>query len=140
MTSKEEMLEMFPLLLEVYPGLTKEEYSSELDNMLKLSYGQVGVFIEKNCVGMTGYWIGSKLWCGKYMELDNVVVAASHRSTGVGDFLFDYMREKAEQLDCTLLALDSYTDNFKAHKFFYKKNYIPRGFHFIQVLKADKIR
>ena len=61
-TSKEEMLANLSLLQEVYPTLTKEDYSSELDSMLPYNYGQVGVYIGEECVGITGYWIGSKLW------------------------------------------------------------------------------
>ena len=140
LASKEEMLEQLPLLKEVYPGLTAEQYSLELDEMLPHNYGQVGVFVDGVCIGMTGYWIGTKLWCQKYMELDNVVVSSQHRSSGVGDALFDYMNNMALKKGCTMLALDSYTDNFKAHRFFYRKGYIPRGFHFIHVLQPEKIR
>ena len=73
---KEEMLANLTLLQEVYPNLTQEDYSKELDSMICHNYGQVGVFIGGECVGLTGYWIGTKLWCGKYLELDNVVVSS----------------------------------------------------------------
>jgi len=134
------MLENYELLLEVYPSLTREEYSAELDEMLKHNYGQVAVFENEKCIGITGFWIGTKLWCGKYMELDNVVVSKKHRSKKVGQLIFNFMEKKAKELDCTMLALDSYTDNFKAHKFFYQQNYIPRGFHFINIIKKERIR
>lgn len=140
LTSKEQMLKNHSLLLEVYPSLTVEDYSLELDEMLQHNYGQVCVFEGDNCIGMTGYWIGTKLWCGKYMELDNVIVAKEHQGKKVGQILFEFMEKKAEELNCNMLALDTYTDNFKAHKFFYKQNYVPRGFHFINVLKKDGIR
>lgn len=138
--SKEEMIENHKLLLQVYPGLTIEEYSNELDVMLKLNYGQACVYITDECVGLTGYWIGSKLWCGKYLELDNVVISDKHRSKGIGKFLFDFMEEMAKNEKCTMLALDSYTSNFKAHKFFYNQNFAPRGFHFINILDKSKVR
>ena len=138
--SKAEMLKNFDLLREVYPSLTLEEYTNELDQMLTANYGQVGMFEDGQCIGLTGYWLGTKLWCGRYMELDNVVIAATHRSKGIGLQLFEYMEKKAKEENCTMLALDSYTDNFKAHKFFYSQGYIPRGFHFINVLKKGNIR
>ena len=137
---KDKMLENFELLLEVYPNLTKDQYSIELDEMLNSSYGQVGVFNKGECVGMTGYWIGTKLWCGKYMELDNVIVSSKNQSKGIGKMLFDFMENKAKELNCNMLALDSYTDNFKAHKFFYSQKYIPRGFHFINIINKNGIR
>ncbi len=140
LTTKEEMLDRYTVLLEVYPSLTLEEYSIELDEMLSHNYGQVAVFEEEECIGLTGYWIGSKLWCGKYMELDNVVICEKHRGKGIGKILFKHMENKAKQLNCTMLALDSYSDNFKSHKFFYGQGYVPRGFHFINVLDKIKIR
>jgi len=139
-TSKEEMLANLILLQEVYPNLTEEDYSKELDEMLLHNYGQVGVFIDNECVGITGYWIGTKLWCGKYLELDNVVVSEKHQSKGIGKVLFDFMEHKAKDLNCNMLALDSYTTNFKAHKFFYKQDFAPKGFHFINIIDKSGIR
>ncbi|MFT5861244.1 MAG: GNAT superfamily N-acetyltransferase [Flavobacteriaceae bacterium] len=138
--TKQEMLDQYGLLCEVYPSLTIEEYSTELDSMLPHNYGQVGVFEGDECLGMTGYWIGTKLWCGKYIELDNVVVSEQHRGKGIGELLFKYMEEKAKELNVTMLSLDSYTDNFKAHKFFYGQGYAPRGFHFINILDKSGVR
>lgn len=134
------MLENFPLIQEMYPTITREKYSQELDVMIPLNYGQVAIYDGNVCAGLTGYWIGSKLWCGKYMELDNVIVSSNYRRKGIGQQLFEYMETKAKALECTILALDSYTDNFDAHRFFYEQKYIPRGFHFINVLDKGKIR
>ena len=139
-TTKEEMLKSFPLIKEMYPNITQEEYSDELDLMIPNNYKQVIVFQENEMLGISGYWVGNKLWCGKYLELDNVFTSSKHRSKGVGDLIFQHLENKAKELNCTMLALDSYTDNFKAHKFFYDKGYIPRGFHFINVLDKSKIR
>lgn len=138
--TKQEMLANYELLLEVYPNLKMEEYDRELDDMIPHNYGQVAVFIENECVGLTGFWIGTKLWCGKYLELDNVVISSKKRSKGIGKVLFDYMVEIAKNEGCSMLALDSYTSNFKAHKFFYNQGFAPKGFHFINILDMSKVR
>ncbi len=138
--SKEEMLLNFDIIHEMYPSITYEEYSNELDLMLPHNYGQVAIYDGSICAGLTGFWVGSKLWCGKYMELDNVIISEAYRRRGIGERLFQYMEQKARELNCTMLALDSYTDNFPAHKFFYAQNYVPRGFHFIHVLDKSKVR
>ena len=137
---KEEMLKNLPVLQDLYPSLTLSEYSSELDLMLPHNYGQVGVFEGDICLGLSGFWIGTKLWCGKYLELDNIVVSKTQRSQGIGKLLFDFLHKKALENDCTMLSLDSYTTNFKAHKFFYKEGFAPKGFHFINILKDEKVR
>ena len=137
---KEEMLKNLPVLQYLYPSLTLSEYSSELDLMLPHNYGQVGVFEGDICLGLSGFWIGTKLWCGKYLELDNIVVSKTQRSQGIGKLLFDFLHKKALENNCTMLSLDSYTTNFNAHKFFYKEGFAPKGFHFINILKDDKVR
>lgn len=140
LVDKEEMLSFLPVLNELYPSLTAEEYSRELDEMLPCRYGQVAAFEEDECVAICGFWIGNKLWIGKYLELDNIVVRASHRSQGVGKLMFDFLERKAVEQQCKMLSLDSYTSNFKAHKFFYNEGYAPKGFHFVKLLDKDAIR
>ena len=92
---KEEMLKNLPVLQDLYPSLTLSEYSSELDLMLPHNYGQVGVFEGDICLGLSGFWIGTKLWCGKYLELDNIVVSKTQRSQGIGKLLFDFLHKKS---------------------------------------------
>lgn len=137
---KDEMMEQISVLHAIYPSLTVEEYDRELDQMLQNNYGQVAVFDDQICIGISGFWIGTKLWCGKYLELDNIVVLEKYRSKGVGKLLFDFLHKKALENDCTMLSLDSYTHNFKAHKFFYNQGFSPKGFHFINILKPNKVR
>jgi GNAT superfamily N-acetyltransferase len=137
----DEMLQTLDVLQELYPSLTPENYLADLNEMLPNNrYGQVAVFDGDTCVGVSGFWIGTKLWCGKYLEIDNLVVSAKVRSKGVGKMIFDYLAEKAQQEECSMVSLDSYTSNFKAHKFFYNEGFAPKGFHFINILDAEKIR
>jgi GNAT superfamily N-acetyltransferase len=137
----DEMLQTLDVLQELYPSLTPENYLADLKDMLPNNrYGQVAVFDGDTCVGVSGFWIGTKLWCGKYLEIDNLVVSAKVRSKGVGKMIFDYLAEKAQQEGCSMVSLDSYTSNFKAHKFFYNEGFAPKGFHFINILDAEKIR
>ena len=140
LTDKEEMLSYISVLNHLYPSLKLEEYSSELDLMLPHNYGQVGVFENEECIAICGFWIGNKLWCGKYLELDNIVVAESHRSKGAGKLIFDFLAKKADEHNCVMMALDSYTTNYKAHKFFYNEGFAPRGFHFIKIMQPEKVR
>lgn len=91
---KDEMMEQISVLHAIYPSLTVEEYDRELDQMLQNNYGQVAVFDDQICIGISGFWIGTKLWCGKYLELDNIVVLEKYRSKGVGKLLFDFLHKR----------------------------------------------
>lgn len=138
--TKEEMLPHLEVLQFLYPSLTAAQYDRELDLMLPHQYGQLAVFDAVKCVAICGYWIGNKLWIGKYLELDNIVVDPAYRSRGVGELIFQTLEEKAKDEDCNMLALDSYTSNFQAHKFFYNQGFGPKGFHFIKLLNEKAVR
>ena len=137
-TSKEEMLKNYDLLLEVYPNLTKDEYSSELDLMLQHNYGQAGVFDGEKYRQHGGkydgypfrFWAGNRL-LGGYSD---------HMPIYLKIELFDFFKQKAEEEKCTMLALDSYRKNLPSHDFFEANGYEARGFHFINVLDESKIR
>lgn len=137
---KEEILSSFELIKEMYPSMTLDQYSKDIDAMLLNHYFQIAVVDDNQIIGVCGIWIGTKLWSGKYMELDNIVVTSKKRSNGAGKLLFEYAQKLADKECCNIMALDSYTDNFRAHRFFYNQAFIPRGFHFISILNKDKMR
>lgn len=134
LTTKIEMLEQLPLIQHLYPEFTMQIYCNLLDEMLSNNYKQVVAFENEIPVGLSGFWVGTKLWCGKYLELDNVIVHPDHRSKGIGKVLTEYLNQKAIDLGCKVLALDAYTNNFSAHKFYYNLGFVPKGFHFVKFL------
>ncbi len=137
LNSKEEILKHLTVLKFLYPELTYEKYSEMLDDMLKANYGQVAVFEGEKCIAISGFWFGTKLWCGKFIELDNVVVDPEYRSKGIGKLMSDFLEDKALKLKCTILVLDAYTTNFGAHRFYYNQGFGPKGFHFVKVLNEN---
>ena len=137
--SLEEMLPHLPVLQELYPELDLETYKRMLERMIPCNYAQVGVFAESKCIAISGYWLGTKLWCGPYLELDNVIVCEDARGTGAGKLIQHYLEEKARTLHCSIMVLDAYTNNFKAHRFYYNQGYAPKGFHFVKILDEDRL-
>jgi GNAT superfamily N-acetyltransferase len=140
LTDKQTMLKYIDVLQELYPSLSPEQYAKELDLMLPHNYTQLAVFEQDHCIAICGVWLGNKLWIGKYLELDNIIVRASARSKGVGELIFQTIEQKAISENCNMLALDSYTSNFKAHKFFYNQGFGPKGFHFVKLLNEKAVR
>jgi len=68
------------------------------------------------------------------------VVCEAQRSKGLGELIFKVLEQKGKEENCNMLALDSYTSNFKAHKFFYNQGFAPKGFHFIKLLNEKAVR
>lgn len=130
----EQMLLHIELMQQLYPELSAEKYRRYLSDMIPKNYIQIGVFEDHQCLGITGCWSSTKLWSGRYLEIDNFVVHSEHRSKGIGKMLTDYIDQKARKSGCTSIVLDAFTTNFAAHRFYYNQGYGPKGFHFVKIL------
>jgi hypothetical protein len=104
-----------------------EKYDS-LDAMVP-NLKQIALFFEGDvCVGLSGLYLGIKLWCGKYLEIDNFCVHLNTAKKGSWQDIVDYVDAKAKRLGCTMIVLDAFTGNYTAHRFYYNQIYL-KGFH-----------
>ena len=137
LTSVDEMLSNIDVMRFLYPTFTVEKYQSYLTEMIPHNYKQVAVFEKEVCVAVSGFWSGTKLWSGKYIEIDNFIVHPDHRSKGLGKMMTDYVDVLAKETGCTMIVLDAFTGNFTAHRFYYNQGYVPKGFHFLKILNEE---
>ncbi|ALI99126.1 GNAT family N-acetyltransferase [Rufibacter tibetensis] len=134
-TALPEMLQQFPLIQVLNPNMDLARYELLLHQMLPLRYRMVGVFDKSICVGLSGFWLGTKLYSGKYLEVDNFVVDERYRSKGIGKLLLDWLTQEASQNHCETMMLDAYVGNNAAHKFYFREGFVIKGFHFLKRLK-----
>ena len=137
LTTVEEMLKNIEVMRFLYPAFTVEKYESYLTEMIPHNYKQIAVFENEVCVAVSGFWSGTKLWSGKYIEIDNFIVHPDYRSKGLGKMMTDYVDELAKETGCTMIVLDAFTGNFTAHRFYYNQGYVPKGFHFLKILNEE---
>ncbi|PKH66728.1 N-acetyltransferase [Flavobacterium sp. ALD4] len=137
LTTVAEMLKNIEMMRFLYPSFSLEKYESYLNEMVPHNYKQLAVFENEICVAVTGYWRGTKLWSGKYIEIDNFIVHPEHRSKGLGKMLTDYIDIKAKEEGCSMIVLDAFTGNFTAHRFYYNQGYGPKGFHFVKIINEE---
>ena len=137
LTTKQGMLSNIELMRFLYPTFTVEKYDAYLTEMIPHNYKQIAVFEQDVCVGISGLWSGTRLWSGKYMEIDNFIVHPDHRKKGVGKMMTDYVDAKAKETGCTMIVLDAFTENFTAHRFYYNQGYVPKGFHFLKIINKE---
>lgn len=129
-----EMLQHISIIQQLQPSLTLKEYKLFLPEMIRNGYGQVAIFDNGRCIGISGYWINTKLYSGKYLEMDNVVVDENYRSKGIGKLLCDWCIAKAKEKKCKKVMLDAYLENEKAHLFYEREGFMKKGYHFIKSL------
>lgn len=134
LTQKAEMLPLAPLLAQLNPIITETYLNEMLDDMIAHGYRMAVLREGQLCVAASGIWVSTKLYSGKYLEMDNVVVAESRRSQGLGQLLTDRITELAQQEGCRMMMLDAYRENTGAHDFYERQGFIKRGYHFLKKL------
>ena len=131
---KEQMLKQYALLIQLNKNLNYQAVDYMLDDMLAHDYHMAGVFQGEDCIGLSGYWISTKLYCGRYLEMDNVVIDENYRSKGIGKLLCDYLEQKAIESRCGMIMLDAYLENEAAHRFYEREGFTKRGYHFLKTI------
>lgn len=134
LTSIEQMLDQHELIVQLNPKLDKEHYAELLKDMIPHNYHQLAVFEGDKCIGLSGYWIATKIYSGKYLEMDNVVVDESARSKGIGKLLVDAIIKIGKEQNCKVIMLDAYLENKGAHRFYEREGFTAKGYHFIRKL------
>lgn len=131
---KEEMLQQLEIVQQLYPDFTVEKYGMLLDDMLNANYQQIIVVKDNLTIALTGVWIATKLWSGKYIEIDSFVVHEDFRGQKIGDILIDEVHKIAREVNANQIVLDAFTTNFAAGKFYINHGFVPKGFHFVKFL------
>ena len=134
LTQKTEMLAHLDIIKQLYPDFTIDKYGTLLDEMLKANYQQIIVIKNNQTIALTGVWIGTKLWSGKYIEIDSFVVHEEYRGQKIGDLLIEQVNKIAYKVGAKQICLDAFTTNFAAGKFYINHGFEPKGFHFVKIL------
>ncbi len=95
-------------------------------------YLLIGAFLGEKLVGLTGAWVATKVWCGLYLEIDNLVVDPAQRSLGIGTLLIERLEEIGRERDCKVLVIDSYAANRASHRLYHRLGFEIWSFHFIK--------
>jgi GNAT superfamily N-acetyltransferase len=134
---EQDLDEAITLLHMLNPNCQKEELYNRCADILKNHphYFMIGAFIENQMVGLAGVWIATKIWCGKYLEIDHLVTHLDYRNKGIATKMMDHLEKIAVDHQCNITVLDSYTANFESHRLYHKKHYEIWGFHFIKKLR-----
>jgi len=73
---------------------------------------------EQKVVGMALFYDTFSTWKGRMLYLEDFVVAASHRSQGIGKLIFDELFKEAERRKCILVKWQVLDWNSGAVKFY----------------------
>ncbi len=113
------------------PKLTLAETKAYFLQMFTFdTYNCFGIFINDKLVGISSGWTTVRLYSGKQLEVDNVIIDSSLQSKGVGKLLFEFTEKWAKEKDYKTIELNTYVQNSRSHKFYFNLGYSILGFHF----------
>lgn len=127
--------EVLPVLRELRPQLTEEQFGA----VYAEGYGQglrfSAAYAEDGaCVGAAGWRVVVNTSALRKLYVDDLVTSGAARSGGVGRALLSYLEERAVELGCTQLDLDSGTRRTDAHRFYLRERMAITSFHFRKTL------
>lgn len=119
------------LLQQLNPSIALEIIKKRQAEMFQYpNYICFGLYIDHKLIGITCAWIMTRIYCGKQIEIDNVILDDKHQSKGYGNILLDFIENWAKENQCETIELNTYVQNSRSHKFYFLKNYNILGFHF----------
>ena len=133
--TKNAMMDAFLLIHQMYKKMDYQAFETSLDEMiLRNNYKMTAGYIDDKLIAVSGYWVARMLYCGRYLQACNLVVDEDFRGCGVGKKILNYLENKARNLGCNKMVLDSYTENKKSHSLYFNEDFYIRGFHFMKDL------
>ncbi len=94
----------------------------------------IAVLLEDKIVAVAGYWILTRFYAGRMIQVGNLIVNKDHRKLGIAKIIMSEIEKIGKEKGCTESILDSYMKNSEAHKFFFREGYVIKGFHFMKTL------
>ncbi|MGK6316147.1 GNAT family N-acetyltransferase [Neorhizobium sp. DT-125] len=130
----EQMMTIFPLYSQVShlsEGAVRERLSAML---AQNNYRCIAAYVDERMVGLSGFWTGTQLWCGKYVEADHVVVDSKLRSRGIGGKLMAWIEAEGERTECAVIRITMALGRERTHQFYARNGYFDDGLLMVKAL------
>ncbi len=130
----DEITTIFPLNSKV-GHLSEAVFRDRMSAMIAQgNYRCIAAYMGERMVGISGFWIGTQLWCGKYMEVDNFSVDEELRSRGIGAAMMAWMEAEAERTECAVIRLAMILGRERTHQFYRRNGYFDDGLLMVKAL------
>ncbi|WP_130733816.1 GNAT family N-acetyltransferase [Flavobacterium sp. J27] len=119
------------LLHQLNPDLEWTTIKERQEQMFQFpNYICFGLYLDNKLIGITCAWVMVRIYCGKQIEIDNVILDKSYHSKGYGAVLVEFIEKWAIENQCNTIELNTYVQNSRSHKFYFNQGYSILGYHF----------
>ncbi|MFT6107088.1 MAG: GNAT superfamily N-acetyltransferase [Rickettsiales bacterium] len=131
--TKDEISLVFPILIQHHEHITKEGFLKSIEEIIQeKNYQMIGAYHQDELVGIAGYWILTRFYSGKYIQVGNMVIDEKFRNFGIGKELVSFIEREGKKHNCQHFILDSRMDNKKSHDFYLREGFEIMGYHFMK--------
>ena len=131
--SKEDIIQSFSILIQHHKHIKEEDFLQYIDDILtENNYQMIAAYINNKMVGIAGYWVLTRFYSGRYIQVGNMVVDKKHRGVGVGKKLLNFIGNEGKKRNCKHFILDSKVENKESHKFYLQEGFEVVGYHFMK--------
>ncbi|MFE4633547.1 GNAT family N-acetyltransferase [Streptomyces sp. NPDC056773] len=125
---------VLPVLRELRPHLTEDLFHDVYAEGHRQGLRFTAAFADdgnaERCLGVAGWRVVVNTSTLRMLYVDDLVAAEAERSAGVGRALLTRLEERARELGCHELSLDSGTQRTEAHRFYFRERLTVTAFHF----------
>lgn len=132
---KEEINSIIPFLHILNNKIDEGTLKNRLEEMIQQGYECVGAYDEDKLIGISGLWIFTRYYVGKFIEPDDVVMMPEYRNSGIGQMLINWIYEYGKSKGCIASELNCYITNAAGQRFWMNQGYKIIGFHFQRSLE-----
>lgn len=119
------------LLKQLNPEMDVKHIENAQIEMAKVpNYKCFGLFQNEQLIGISSGWTTVRIYCGKQLELDNVIIDSKIQSKGYGKYFMNAIKDWSVKNDYKSIGLNTYVQNSRSHKFYFNEGFKILGFHF----------
>lgn len=127
-------------LKQLNPEMDMKHIENTQIEMTKAShYICFGLFLNDELIGITSGWTTVRIYCGKLLELDNVIIDSKIQSKGYGKYFMNAIEKWSISNNYKSIGLNTYVQNSRSHKFYYNEGFKILGFHFEKIIPQDNV-
>lgn len=106
---------------------------TRLNEMIPMGYQCIGAYDHEELIGICGVWVLNKLYSGKHVEPDNVIISPQYQGKGIGELMLNFLNDYAKEIGCDRAEVNCYAKNVRGKKFWENQGYEALGIHLIKI-------
>lgn len=127
----DDLPQTWPVMAQLRPHLSEADYLAMVGRMRVADGFRVFAATRDGVVvGVAGVRPTELLYCGRILQIDDLVVSDGERSKGVGKALIDHVKTVAKAEGRGEVHLDSGMARMDAHRFYDREGFERLGYHF----------